>query len=202
MAGKEVGLKGSVLVGHSSGAHVALLWVVERIKKIMHDGEKSAEQGGMVDVFIGISGPYNISHHFDYEAARGVEEISPLKAANGLTRDQLRKNSPANKLLRLLVDVDESDSQNSIGRHFPTSLFIHGIEDETVPFTATSEICRVLRSVGLGDKCSERYIPSTGHQDAVVQLMLGGRVQTAVQEWLTGKQKTKDTGRNLFRSKL
>ena len=202
--------QGTVLVGHSSGAHISLLWIVDRLKKIMKKGEDNSgiDQGvRIVDAFIGISGPYNVSHHFDYEAARGVEEISPLKAANGLTRDLLRKNSPANQLVSFLTDVDEGNNRTILERYFPSSLFIHGIEDETVPFTATSEACRVLRSCGLGNRCTERYIPSTGHQDAVVHLMLGGKVQNAVQEWLstdpTKKGHHHDVGNELqLRSKL
>jgi hypothetical protein len=31
------------------------------------------------DCFIGLSGPYDISKHFDFEAMRGVEQISPMK---------------------------------------------------------------------------------------------------------------------------
>lgn len=75
---------GFVVMGHSSGAHIALLFVVEQLKRLLQmeqeqtklDGTSNSdhsEERIMSDVFVGISGPYDISHHFDYEAARGVE---------------------------------------------------------------------------------------------------------------------------------
>jgi len=68
-------------------------------------------------------------------------------------------------------------------RVFPRTLLIHGIEDDTVPFTATSEGARILRQCGVTE-CDEIYSPLTGHQDAVIHLMLGGRVKDSVQDWL------------------
>lgn len=60
---------------------------------------------------------------------------------------------------------------------------MHGIEDDTVPFTATAETAKILRSVGV-QTCDECYAPLTGHQDVVMHLMLGGRVKDYIREWL------------------
>jgi acetyl esterase/lipase len=74
------------VMGHSSGAHLAMLMIVDRAKRNMLQAQEQlagASTRGtvlVVDVtlrfadggfFVGLSGPYDISHHFDYEAARG-----------------------------------------------------------------------------------------------------------------------------------
>lgn len=69
-------------------------------------------------------------------------------------------------------------------RFFPRMLLVHGIEDDTVPFTSTSEGARIMRMCGV-QQCEEFYAPLTGHQDAVIHLMLGGRVKDYIQHWLS-----------------
>jgi acetyl esterase/lipase len=206
---------GVCVMGHSSGAHVALLMVVEQAKRLLHveesrllvDSHQLPSSGAttepsllLVDSFVGISGPYDISHHFDYEAARGVEELSPMKAANGYTREQFRLNTPALRVQEFLISFQES-SRLALDHFFPKTLLIHGIEDDTVPFTATSESARILRACGL-TKCEEFYAPLTGHQDAVMHLMFGGRVQTAVVDWLLDRDSRRQRKMGPLRSKL
>lgn len=185
---------GLCVMGHSSGAHIAFLMIVENIKLLLHIKQSRLETEGrkqkkhdtnpamLADSFVGISGIYDISHHFDYEAARGVEELSPMKAACGYSREQFRLNSPALRLKDFLISIQECDGLCP-NVFFPRSLLVHGIEDDTVPFTATSEGARVIRSCGV-TKCEEYYAPLTGHQDAVMHLMLGGRVQKSIVDWL------------------
>jgi fermentation-respiration switch protein FrsA (DUF1100 family) len=197
---------GTIVIGHSSGAHIAFLWMAEYVRKQVctrkaTNRDQNDCQGPLhfplsqtntsnVTTLIGLSGPYNIDHHFDYEAARGVEEISPLKAANGFVRAEFLKNSPAWKLQNALKDAGDGDKSIDIQQYWPKrTLLVHGIEDETVPFTSSSEAARILKCCGVS-RCDEYYAPRTGHQDTAVHLMLGGRVQTAVVDWLfnDGKQ--------------
>ena len=152
---------GVTVSGHSSGAHIVLLWLVR----------EGMAQG--VDSFVGMSGPYNISHHFDYEAMRGVEELSPMKPVNGNTRASFLEHSPAVRL-----QLGEAD-----GSYLPPMLLIHGADDETVPFTSTAEAAKVLRACGV-QSCSEVYIPETAHQDVVVQCMMGGPAFEAILAWM------------------
>ncbi|CAJ1932322.1 unnamed protein product [Cylindrotheca closterium] len=204
-ASRPIGL---ILMGHSSGAHVALLFLIELIKRTIlmreHAGECTTEQNmndsnaKPVDQFVGLSGPYDISHHFDYEAARGVEELSPLKPACGYTREQFRLNSPAWRLKDFLSSIPPGKQDLLPEIYFPRTLLVHGIEDEVVPFTSTSEAARILRSCGL-PSIEEHYAPKTGHQDVIVQFMLGGKVPIAVMDWL-GKASSPQS--SLIRSKL
>jgi len=201
---------GLILMGHSSGAHVTLLFLIERIKRTImmleHAGERTAEQHlngstpavKLVDHFVGLSGPYDISHHFDYEAARGVEELSPLKAACGHTREQFRLNSPAWRLKDFLPSIPPGRHELLPDTYFPRTLLVHGIEDDVVPFTSTSEAARILRSCGI-TSIEEHYATKIGHQDVIVEFMLGGKVPIAVMEWL---QKASFPQSSLMRSKL
>ncbi len=114
---------GVVLMGHSSGAHIGLLMMVQRVERHLNDIQSkiaatatatatataratpthsNASTTLQFDKFVGLSGVYNISHHFDYEAGRGVEEISPMKPACGYTRQAFDHFSPALKLKSLL----------------------------------------------------------------------------------------------------
>jgi acetyl esterase/lipase len=183
---------GTIVIGHSSGAHIALLWMVDRAKRQWEQRrtqkKKSKQNGQLVKTFVGISGPYNIDHHFDYEAARGVEEVSPLKAANGSSRINFWRNSPAWRLQDALKDFQEGD-HGCTQDFFPQRLLlIHGIDDVTVPFTATSEAARVLKACGVVN-CQEVYVPAADHQDSVIHVMLGGPVRNAIVYWILSGEK-------------
>ena len=189
---------GVCISGHSSGAHIAMMMIVEHIKKQMAIVQKNIIENDedrrrpFVDSFVGISGPYDISHHFDYEAARGVEEFSPMKAANGFTRQQFHDNSPHLKLKDFLASCPDEQDLNS---WFPPTLLVHGIEDDTVPFTATSETAYILRSCGI-TQLEEFYVPLTLHQETVMHLMLGGRVERGIVDWLQPQNVKKRRKRN------
>jgi acetyl esterase/lipase len=189
----------TVLMGHSSGAHIALLMLVQRAIQSLSVSSSSFpipsnEPTLTFGAYIGVSGPYNVAHHFEYEAARGVEEISPLKPINGFTSAQFWAHSPAHAWARAqqlaTVDVPAATAaaagpnrRTSSGGALPAAmLLVHGIVDDTVPFTATAEAARVLRSTG--QSVSEIYLPDTGHQDAVMQIMLGGPVRNVIMEWI------------------
>jgi len=172
---------GICLMGHSSGAHISLLMLVDRMKRQMNPSNHRIDDFHFTS-YVGLSGPYDIGHHFDYEAGRGVEELSPMKPACGSTRRSFRDNSPASRLMSNLVDVDET-STALLSQYFPPSLLLHGIEDSTVPFTATSEAGRIIRSCGITN-CVEAYIGGTSHQETVMEMMLGGPTKDAVLEWL------------------
>lgn len=161
------------VMGHSSGAHVGLL-LLARLAK---EGKSLSN----VDSFVGLSGPYDIHHHFHYEAQRGLEELSPMKAAMGHTPEGFRKHSPCLSLHDALSQVTE---HHRAPDWFPPVFLVHGIEDHTVPFTASSEAARLLRAVGVAN-VEEQYLAETAHQDVVLQLVFGGRARDATVDWIT-----------------
>ena len=92
------------LIGHSSGAHIAMMTLVERMERKMKEkndrGEReidrerrdqaqahapAREKTLEFDTFIGMSEVFSISDHYIFETDRGVEEMSPTKAACGYT---------------------------------------------------------------------------------------------------------------------
>lgn len=210
---------GTIVIGHSSGAHISLLWIVERLeRKVLNGIGKDTDNTVPIDSFVGISGVYNVGHHFDYEAGRGVEEISPLKPANGSTRRAFQRNTPAwkvqHELLRTMNEMEAATfckQKRSSPGVFPNKIFlVHGAEDTVVPFTSTGEAARLLKqslwggftnNSGTNVTIDECYFPKTGHEDTVVDLMmLGGHkgpVTRTVLEWLL-----KGNGQDAMQSKL
>ena len=69
---------------------------------------------------------------------------------------------------------------------FPATLLVHGMEDETVPFTATAEAAYMLQSsaTGAATNIDQVYIAKAQHQETVMHLMLGGPTRDAILEWL------------------
>jgi hypothetical protein len=155
--------------------------LVRQAERRIREDSTSEDDVIQFSSFVGLSGPYDISHHFDYEAARGVEELSPMKPACGYTREDFRRNSPTQQLLELLTHVDEP--RTPVQSLIPRTLLLHGIEDSTVPFTSSAEAARILRSCGVTD-CDEAYVAQTGHQDTVMHFILGGKSRELVIEWL------------------
>jgi hypothetical protein len=190
---------GNCLMGHSSGAHIALLLLVERVRYQLDHANHHSQRWKSVfpfefDSFVGLSGPYGISHHFDYEAGRGVEEISPMKPACGSSRQNFHAHSPAIQLVQLQSKCDNNNDNvngnllmvggGSFAHLLPRNmLLVHGVEDTTVPFTATAEASYLIRSCGVR-QCEELYLSKTGHQETILQFMVGGKTQDAVHSWL------------------
>ena len=188
---------GNVVMGHSSGAHVALLmlvdWIEERVKapssmtcvndatRLTNEDIVKKKYKWKPDYFVGLSGPYDISYHFDYEAGRGVEQISPMKPICGYSRDNFHRASPVKRLLSLFRGQREDLMLHQ--QLTPPILLVHGIEDPVVPFTATSDAGRILRSCGL-KRCDEMYLEETSHQDVIMHFMLGGLARDLVFDWL------------------
>ena len=121
-------------------------------------------------------------HHFDFEAARGVEELSPLKAAGGLSLEALHSNSPAQRT----PDISCSCAGTHPGLHAPVHIAgaRHG-RCTTVPFTATAEAARRLVACGLAPQ--QLYLAKTGHQETVLHMMLGGLTYDKVVAWLASR---------------
>jgi hypothetical protein len=132
---------------------------------------------------IGLSGPYNITHHFDFEAGRSVEQISPMKPANGNSHDMFPRYSPAEQLSKIYGQCKQKEQQLVQG-WFPQVTLLHGTNDGTVPHVSTQEAVRVLRSSGV-PHCKELLVEDVGHEECVMQIMLGGLVRDSLTQSLS-----------------
>ena len=110
----DKGWVGNIFMGHSSGAHIALLLLVDMLSDRMKTSSSSQSQlaekqypWSMPHYFVGLSGPYDISDHFDFEAGRGVEQISPMKPICGHSRHNFDRASPAKRLLTHMTSFRE-----------------------------------------------------------------------------------------------
>ena len=176
------GWVGNVLAGHSSGAHIALLMLVDMVGERLSNTIDSRKKI-YPDCFVGLSGPYDISNHYDFEAQRGVEQISPMKAICGGSRDNFSLASPVSRMYRTFLM-----STDILEEYAPPILLVHGIEDDTVPFTATADAARSLRQCGL-THCDEVYLEECGHQEVVMQFMLGGNARDVTMDYLFALKK-------------
>lgn len=169
-------------MGHSSGAHIALVHMVQQAKKQL---DNNVAASSPYHSFVGISGCYDIHHHYDYEAARGVEELSPMKAANGYTVPAFRAHTPAYQLQDLLLLLQ---NENDVSLYMPRHMVVlHGMEDTTVPFTSTSECARRLKACGLAN-VEEIYLAKTGHQEAIMEVMTGGLTRDKIVGWMSERE--------------
>jgi acetyl esterase/lipase len=172
------------LFGHSSGAHVCMLAAVERARRELELSRTLAPQELLrwrrrqvnFDSFIGISGPYNILHHYDYEAGRGVEQISPMAPANGHSSEMFLRFSPAVQFHKLTCLCKSEEERQVLRRAMPPTTLMHGRDDKTVPCSSTEEAARLINSTGV-TVCKEIYVEDTGHEETILQVMLGGPVQ-------------------------
>ena len=190
---------GNVVMGHSSGAHIALLMIVDMISERLKQSDNMLGKLRIIypDYFIGLSGPYDISNHYDFEAMRGVEQISPMKAICGGSLDNFTIASPVSRLnATFLSDEIASTNLQRAQECSPRILFVHGIEDTTVPFTATADAARSLQCYGLVH-CNEVYLGKCGHQDVIMQFMLGGAAPEIVMDYLLASSYEKKLGQSL-----
>ena len=189
------GWMGVSRIDHSLGAHISFLMLIRQMKRRLdyHRQRRQQQQQQQqqrsvstttttthlpptptptitFDTFVGLSGVYSINNHFDYEAARGVEELSPMKPACGYTRESFLDHDPSLCLRNLLFlqptnddcvnendDEVQGESDGSVPKEQPTGavvdlpsiLLVHGIEDDVVPFTSTAEVASIIRSCGI-----------------------------------------------------
>lgn len=136
-----------ILAGHSSGANIcALASLAAAIER---------DAAHIADVYIGLSGVFDIQKHYHFEANRGVHEVSPMAAA-ALGYENFAQSSPT----ILLQHIDDQVSTNNpntktspnannsasgnISAMFPHTILIHGVHDDVVPHTSSVEFATEL----------------------------------------------------------
>ncbi|EGG05339.1 lipase [Melampsora larici-populina 98AG31] len=172
------------LLGHGSGAHLALLTVVQ--DAVIHSRDHAPSQAmipsglnrlthsndqyttsNQIEGLILMSGIYDPIKQVRIEAKLGWEMVSTLRRALGPSHAQTLLNSP-NHLLFASKDFLQVDRLPS------KVLLIHGGRDTNVPIVQ-SVLCKTLL-VGIGLKeVRLRAYRELGHLDSLLSIMIDGR---------------------------
>lgn len=162
------------LIGHSSGAHISLLGLLNSTNPMDVD----------IDRWIGISGVYDLASHYRFEAGRGVERISPLAPAGGGSLARWRRLSPTYQIL-------QQRSHTTAGEEFlyttlPPLLILHGAKDTTVPYTSSLRLYEALQQATNQSRLERRLsiLPMVEHAETVLHLMFGGATSDLVLKWI------------------
>lgn len=150
--------------------------------------EQNIIHGIGIDAFIALSGPYCIQSHYEYEQGRGLDAISPLTPACGHTYDNFAKVSPAT-LWKQLTSSNSDDNHLIQKLTIPKMAFVHGLEDDTVPYTSTTKLVNELtnssKTYSQIPFCQGFLLQNVGHADTILHFILGGPTEYIVLRWLT-----------------
>jgi acetyl esterase/lipase len=119
-----------VLSAHSSGANISALALIKGI----HERVK------LVDYFVGLAGVFDIERHYQFEATRGLHEVSPMGAA-AISRERFAESSPT----LIVPDLPAEDLKAC----WPWNLLLHGQLDTTVPYTSSMYFAKQLQEKGV-----------------------------------------------------
>lgn len=157
--------QGISLIGHSSGGHICMLMINQRLVNSITN--KNSSNVTRFDKVICLSGIFSIADHYQYESGRGVEELSPMKPACGVTLENMNFYSPS---LRLST-VPRGSFEQVAG---PNIFILHGVKDDTVPFTSSRKGAKLMRAWGLSSIYDE-YLHDVDHTGIVFDIMFGGK---------------------------
>ena len=143
-----------VMSGHSSGANLCALVALD---------ESRLCQGLVL-----FSGVFDIHRHYLYESSRGVQNISPMfPAAEGHVAG-MERHSPNLRFAAWTESQLTGEEGGGGGRYVPPCLLVHYTEDDTVPFTSSSDFAYTLSS--LGGRVSTVFVRGS-HVDPILDLM-------------------------------
>jgi len=138
------------IIGQSSGAHVGALTVLRA-------QQEKAEWLKNVRLFCGLSGPYSILDHYQWESRRGVEHVSPMgRFMKG--RNNFAFYSPtviAQGQRASLLNVHNRDPKAlerelmKYGTALPRFCMIHSVGDYVVPCSSSKLFTASLRGMGV-----------------------------------------------------
>lgn len=168
------------VIGHSSGSHLlATAFLLGQLPR-----------RNTIDAYIGMSGVYDIPSHYRWEISRGVDRISPLAPACGMSLGGWKKVSPFLLAQRrsIIEEKDEEETRSMICQNFPAStILIHGVMDTTVPYTSTQSFAEATGLEWLP------LVDQVGHGDTISGLMFGGPSQKVVLDWMRTAQRGKSS---------
>eukprot|EP00475_Leptophrys_vorax_P018953 TRINITY_DN25899_c0_g1_i4.p1 TRINITY_DN25899_c0_g1~~TRINITY_DN25899_c0_g1_i4.p1 ORF type:complete len:188 (-),score=46.22 TRINITY_DN25899_c0_g1_i4:366-929(-) len=130
--------------GHSAGAHLAALTVIEHPQ--------------LFTSYIGLSGVYDVRDHFGFEHQRAVEQASAMEPAMGGASEFL-DFSP-------LYTIQKKNME--CFSHIRFSL-AHGVEDDVVPISQSEIFASQLKELGF--KIEFTALNNCSHAQIVFDLM-------------------------------
>ena len=173
--GSECEWQGISLIGHSSGAQFSMLMISQRIVSSITN--QISSNVTLFDNVICLSGVFSISDHYQHESSRGVEELSPMKPACGYTLDNMDFYSPSLRLSTV--------PRGSLKYVTSPKIFIlHGLEDDTVPFTSSRKGAKLMRAWGL-TSIYDAYLHDVDHTGIIFDIMFGGKSKNTIIDCLT-----------------
>ncbi|OQS05126.1 GlcNac transferase [Thraustotheca clavata] len=147
------------LSGHSSGAHVAALLMLQSARRIAAKTPKEFEVAPYIQSFAGFCGPYDIDDHYEFESQRQIvffqaHAISPMHPSmHG------RKHFPIFSPSQLVTK----------GLVLPRQICLyHGTNDVVVPHSSTVKFAQALKTNGAHVQIVE--LPC-GHVEPLLALM-------------------------------
>jgi len=179
------------IVGHSSGSHIALLTIFRRLQRqidsITTSNENIYDIG--LDTFIGLSGISCVSSHYQFEKGRGLDQISPVAPACGLTDEKFLELSSGHIWEKMLSTMKQRQIDfNQI--KIPSMLFLHGIEDDTVPYSATVELMKkLIPSSKTIHKIQAKLLEDVNHTDTINHFVYGGPSLDISLDWIENSKK-------------
>lgn len=174
-----------LLCGHSAGAHLFALTLIESERYALNSTKKEGddlspfhclfstahEQYGSVpshqlirnhiSCFVSLSGVFDINHHFEHEASRGVEEFSPMQPAM-LGKPNFHKFSPTKLVHQHLAPYSDQIQ-------LPPYILGHGLLDTTVPLSSARKFAESLKLAGIHHSLEEW--DNVEHSDVVTDVM-------------------------------
>ena len=148
------------LMGHSSGAHIATMAVLQ---------ESSIRS--KLKALVPLSGVFDLNAHYRYECARGVEDISTLKPACGGSEESYRRLSP-----QWMVRDDRFKA--SLSEPLPPVFLVHGLRDGVVPHTSSGYFHQAL--VEQGVSVSFERLKEDDHASFVLDIIRIDPTETAL----------------------
>ncbi|KAE9043444.1 hypothetical protein PR003_g5653 [Phytophthora rubi] len=155
------------LSGHSSGGHVGALALINSGLRLAGNDPKAGdgkEIASYVRGFVGLSAPYDISEHYDFESERvvgpfnGVHEISSMKPAM-LGMRNFKKHSPT----ALVAEA------RNMAFSLPPFYLLHGEDDTVVPTSSSKKLASNLAEAG--QPATYYEVSNCTHEDMVFAVM-------------------------------
>ena len=144
-----------VVAGHSSGAHLAALALMDP-RFLSSNGHSADEVRGL----IGISGPYDIRAEYDYWMAKGTYPEVLVEVMGGQER------------------FEAASPSSYIRAGVPPTLLIHGRKDETVPVEISEALYANLQAVGANAALA--VYDDAGHTDFLFSALTDAQARLVV----------------------